>query len=295
MGRQDILLIVGIGRSGTTLVAEQLNQHFALGIGSETGILGMRGISAAARHGLSHDDLRQRSWHLQHEDGLEEVDLRGAKNRFDVLERVLDHRNPGQDLPLADKTPHHWPHIDEALDRWGDRLKVIFCFRDPRDTFRSHLAMPWSPLTEGGMIMLYRETTALAKKWLRKHPDQIRIHHHERFVEDPQGHLQAYGEWLGLQPKQGEVGATFADAEEDWKGDARRPPDPALLYKWKQRLFPYDHRLSWSLRKELDYHGYEQLPETPRLRQRFGMTVANVCDRGAYAMRRRMVFSDPWN
>lgn len=177
---EGVTLIVGMPRSGTTLVEQMLAAHPRVIAGGERAELGRIAMELENRAGpLTADEA-------------------GRLARVYRREPV-----PGGKV-FTDKMPLNVLHLPLAA-RLLPRARVVLCRRDPRDTALScyftdfmdpalAFACRWDWLAEA--LARYR---ALADRWLEAPGLETHTVSYEAMVTDPRSELGALLEFLGLQ------------------------------------------------------------------------------------------------
>jgi hypothetical protein len=148
------VFIVGMQRSGTTLLRAMLSAHRNITIAPETHFIN-RFVQGSRARELGSEEQFRTFWEgfcssdRFHDLGIEESPPRseilksgdfGYRNIFrTVLEEYA--RRTGKPR-WGEKTPHHVNHIDVLLD-WFPAARVIFIVRDPRAACASLLVVPW--------------------------------------------------------------------------------------------------------------------------------------------------------
>lgn len=166
-GAADHVFVVGVSRSGTTLVRNIMNRHSLIAIGPENHFLGHLLPREGVRHrlrrfgDLSDDDNLRRAveylydgmhgglrwrepsrlwtWLRRH---VEQQELLARLQPTDRSERavfaaVLRAYADRRQKPVAgEKTPAHLRHVDTLLE-WFPNARVVHMMRDPRAIFVS--------------------------------------------------------------------------------------------------------------------------------------------------------------
>jgi hypothetical protein len=169
-GEPEAIFIVGVSRSGTTLMRRILDKHSRVGIATENHYLGHLLPWEGARHyfrrlGDLRDDANVRalvelvySGELQRRSRLRELspywrwltsrvpraDLeayllasdRSEQGVFAALLRIYADRR--DKAVMGEKTPAHLAYVETLLD-WFPRGRVVHCLRDPRAIYVSEL------------------------------------------------------------------------------------------------------------------------------------------------------------
>lgn len=166
----EAIFIVGVSRSGTTLMRRVLDKHSRIGIATENHYLGHLLPWEGTRHyfgrlGDLHDDAAVHALvELIYSDGLQR---RSRLRELSPYWRWLTGRVPREDIEayllasdrterglfeaflriyadrrgkavMGEKTPAHLGYVEELLD-WFPDGRVIHCLRDPRAIYVSEL------------------------------------------------------------------------------------------------------------------------------------------------------------
>lgn len=185
MDRFVPVFIVGMPRSGTTLLAELLSRHPRVCNRGELGAL----ARLAQQPALSGSPTRPA--------------LQDAATTY-------TRRSRQDDAPEArwfiDKQPLNFRYVDLALAMFPD-AKVIHCQRRPRDTALSLWMQCFLEDVQGyaydfgDIALVMRDCERLMAHWTRLYPDSIRAVRYEELVANPAGVVAALAHWIGIQPR----------------------------------------------------------------------------------------------
>jgi len=247
------LFIVGMPRSGTTLVSALLDAHPDLAILPETHFYtrcrAERGETAAA------------VWdRLQQQPGFRDAAFT-AEEKEQIRSRVGPGGAPADLLRAVgtvyaqragasawgEKTPDHLAHLDRMRTEFPDGV-YLGIVRDARDVCLSLQGLPWNRDT----VMESAWTWRRYQKKLRDHRDQapgrVRIIRYEDLLTQPREVLGSVLKWLEAPASPDRIdrmlafhaeGSGPADTErEPWKQKTRRPIDPSNREKWRTRMSP---------------------------------------------------------
>ena len=171
------IFVVGVARSGTTLLAAMLSSHSRLSCGPETHFF----------HALDktplHELLHPKSWPEQAveflfsiHDEKQPVPENFGFNKAEIREYLAGH-NPSIQVMLesitraymvrqekvrwVEKTPHHLCFV-RLIRQYYPKSPIIRIIRDPRDVALSICAAPWAwaPRTFLGALALWRDCYA---------------------------------------------------------------------------------------------------------------------------------------
>lgn len=206
----DPFFVVGMPRSGTTLLSSFLSAHPRLTVSPET-------------HYLSHWLPRYR--HLDLADpalfayfwtrfiegsefagfGLDPEDVAGRIPRPATFEKVFSalltafahkQRKPR----WGEKTPAHFEHIHTLL-AWYPHARVIFLMRDPRAVVASLSRVPWATNDVLKHCGRWQRSANLALRWSEER--RVATVRFEDLVADPDATLARLYAYLGERPGPG--------------------------------------------------------------------------------------------
>jgi tetratricopeptide (TPR) repeat protein len=214
------VFIVGMPRSGTTLLAELLSRYPKVRNRGELPWL----ARLAARPALSGKPARP--------------DQQDAAAIYAVQSRQDD---AGDALWFIDKQPLNFRYVDLALALFPD-AKVIHCRRNRRDTALSLWMQCFLEDVQGyaydfdDIALVMRDCDRLMAHGCRRHPDSIRTVHYEELVAAPQSVVLDLARWIGLPPLQASAAslpqaASTISTASLWQ--ARQPVNTRSVGRWK--------------------------------------------------------------
>lgn len=296
------VVVLGVARSGTTLLREMLNHHSDLAIPSESYFL------IALWDRFLHGDLEKLLADLAYATQVREwgVDpdavrarLPGTADFPDVIRAVYEcfAESRGK-RRFGDKTPLYMLHL-ELLEHAFSRPVYVHIIRDVRDAALSYAAMPaghpWGWLYPAGVADFacrWRRQVERARKFGSSvGPDRYVELRYEDLVLEPERRLHEVCARIGL---------TFEDSMLEYYRDAdpctlvnhRRlaePPSPSGR-TWRQTMRAGDvERLEAVAGDLLDELGYERAFPRPSARARARMLLADAASSGKVATMRLMM------
>lgn len=212
------LFIVGLPRSGTTLLADRLARHPDVCQRGE-----LPWLPAVAEQVIDgKGEYRER---LQH-----------AATTY-AAQLLQDDSGARW---MIDKQPHNFMHVDLILALFPN-ARFLYCTRNARDNALSLWMQSFQAGTQdfaydftdiGAVIQGSRR---LMKHWLTRHPDAIRVVAYEHLVSNPAGLLRDVTDWLGLPPYDllcghADSGSILSTASL-WQ--ARQPINTRSLRRWE--------------------------------------------------------------
>lgn len=218
------VFIVGMQRSGTTLLRSILSTHSNIAIAPETHFINYF-IARYDRDELSTSQAFLEFWDSFHvHERFKELDLEASKVRDRILassdfsfrnvfETLLISYAEAQHKPrFGEKTPHHWKHIGLLLE-WFPESRILALCRDPRSICSSLLSVPWRDYGPSDLKRL--ESTALRRlRRIRKdaatwqnHADtltarlgsesRVKLVHYEALVQSPEQTIREVCAFIG--------------------------------------------------------------------------------------------------
>lgn len=186
----EVIFLVGLPRSGTTLVEQVLASHSQVEGASELPYLGM--VIAEESRRLAKP-LAQWAASATADDW--------ARLGRDYLARSARWR---ANRPVAtDKLPENWLFAGAAL-RMLPGARVIDCRRDPVETCWSCYKQLFGPgmvhftYSFEGLAAYWQHYDGLSRFWAEQHPSQYRMQSYETLVADAEGEIRALLRFCGL-------------------------------------------------------------------------------------------------
>jgi hypothetical protein len=279
------LLVLGVRRSGTTLLRVMLDRHSELAVPDESYFV----PQLADRHRGRVDvdrfvaDLRRlptlREWDVP----VEEVRarLRPGMAVGDAIAAVYEtyaaRRGKSR---FGDKTPMYMQHL-RLLERLFPEARFVHLIRDGRDAALSFLAMPegivtrtWAhPESAAGFACQWRaEVTAARRLGCRVGPERYLEVRYEELVVAPEQGLRRICDFAGLEFEQGMLeyaGGVDVSAKPHQRSLAK--PPTAGLRDWREQMAPEDVRafeaVAGDLLLELGYGAAQRPTPAGRLRR----------------------------
>jgi len=297
----DPLVLVGLPRSGSTLLTSLLNKNSELYLLND--LYYLQQVDAAnAWHRLTRDDAeslvstledvitRRSGVHggrtLANSAPLDPDALRAVQRylRADGLPREhwagllqaavrFAAQQAGKRL-WGYNTPQDCLHLDRLFEAFPD-VRVIFLMRDPRAVMRSYKAEPdhenpgqYHPLAQslawGAAASAYRQAA-------QAHPAQVLLIRYEDLVSDTAGVLARIGDFLGVRPPAADL--TCHGDNSAVAGGGEAAPSINDTEQWLSDLIVHDVRRSL---------GYRYRRTRPRLGDMPGVLATSARFTGVY-------------
>jgi LPS sulfotransferase NodH len=290
------VFIVGMPRSGTTLLSMMLTAHPDVAIAPETHF-----FSYYWRH--THRPPAERLRRFLEGGVLEEMGHpEDARHRIEqianasltpeaVLGAVLRTYAERQGTRVwGEKTPAHLEYAD-VIWRHFPEARLLALVRDPRDVTRSLQRVPWDHENVIHHARRWRTYAAHIARYEQERPDRFTAVRYEDLLRQPEDVLRRVCRFVGVSFETAMLAyheaddRTFNPAQEPWKRNALRPPDPSRIGQWRQALPPGD---VWLVERiagpAMQQHGY------PLARPRFTPRVAaQVAGRSVEYVARRVI------
>jgi hypothetical protein len=240
------LLIVGMPRSGTTLVAENIAGAGLASIGPETDFYARYywRIRSALHAGTRERVDLSREFRRD----LDEFGYRAGEglncwsSPSDFLFRHLEQSLP-KDVVVGEKTPKHAEWVLRALAE-DERVRVVFLVRDPRDVLRSLDRVPWTTSSSARRVARWVHYARLADRVHHRYRQRALVVRFEDWVNATERWLRQVGLLLGTERMaDGGVlleasGRTFRSSSEPWKSKALQPTDSRRAFAWRAEPGP---------------------------------------------------------
>ncbi len=265
------IFVVGMPRSGTTLLSALLDAHSRIAITPETHFYTRCG---GGRQGAAVADV----WEcLRQQPGVQDMDLTDEEvERLWARVRSADRPVPSDLLRAlgttyaertgadawGEKTPDHLAHVPTLL-RDFPRAAVLCIVRDPRDVWLSLRGMPWNEDSLPEAAWTWRRYAQKSTRWQETFPDRVREVRYEDLLDEPADILREVTAWLGVSFEERMLRFHERDegpadtAREPWKAKTHRPIDPSNKEKWRTQM-PEAERavMEWLAGPPLRAHGY---------------------------------------
>ena len=317
------VFIVGMPRSGTTLLRALLSAHSRIMITPETHLL--MWAKPAHRRNRRADERAFRELWSRYRDGFRFRDLGLDPDR--VERRVLADHDFGVDHLLrvlgteyaashgkarwGEKTPRHYLYLDALLD-WFPRSRVLLVLRDPRAVVASTLRTPWdSPKRDRFLAdrrlqtvfdrsMEWRQVASRYRRRWRADP-RVLLVSYEELVQGVEPVLKTICDHLGerfesgmltgrtprpVRPEHARFQGRFRNWRVEHQERASGPITEDRIHAWDRELEPREVLLIEHVcREEMRRHGYP-VPPPPPIARRAGLNAALLLRRARWKARR---------
>ena len=248
------VFVVGMPRSGTTLLSRLLGAHPALVVAPETHYFtrcwdGAPIANAAAAQRMLDRLLRQpgvQDMALTENETQrirERVRTAPSPTHADVLRALLDTYTARTGAPAwGEKTPDHLRVVPEMARQFPEAVFVAIT-RDPRDVCLSLRSMPWSRATLPEQAWTWRTYARRTQKYRQAYGERFHALRYEDLLAAPEATLRDVCAFLGTSFAPGMLGAPdrsptqpFDAEREPWKAKSARQIDPTNRGKWRTQM-----------------------------------------------------------
>ena len=283
-------VVLGVSRSGTTLLKAMLDAHSQLAIPSESYFLpqlwdrhGERPERDAFVEDLTRLE-RVREWSVEPEDVR--ARLPDQPTFAEAIQSIYALYAESRNKPrFGDKTPIYMQHLD-VLERAFPDARYVHIVRDGRDAASSLLAMTRKPRFNlsrprrvGDFAVAWRREVRAAQMFGRTHPyHEVR---YEDLVEQPESRLHDVCAFLGLEYEPAML-EYHRREDPSLYADHPRLAEPPVrdTRSWRRDMRPADVELFEAIAGDLLTElGYERAHPRPGRRARV------LAERAAYATR----------
>jgi len=272
------VFVVGMPRSGTTLLSSLLDAHPDLIIAPETHYFTRCWTGAPIEDTADAERMLDR---LLRQPGVQDMELTPEEQRRirkrvrdktvpthgDVLRVLLDIYAERSGAPTwGEKTPDHLRFVPEMVRQFPGAVFVAIT-RDPRDVCLSLRSMPWSRTTLPEQAWTWRTYASLTDRYRTDYQDRFYSLRYEDLVTDPEGCLRDVCAFLDmpfreamLQPQERE-GHPFDPDREPWKEKSKHQIDASNREKWRTQMPEAERVIVERIAgRWLSAYGYERPP-----------------------------------
>jgi hypothetical protein len=269
------IFIIGVARSGTTLLSLMLDSHSRIAIPYESHFFvafyqkyhGKVFESPDERRGLVEQILAEpavQAWDVTVRP--EEVDLAQCATLGSTIDQVFQTyaRKNNKDI-WGEKSPPYTQYV-YMIEKMFPNARYIHLIRDGRDVALSLMEKTWGPGDLVSSLEYWARQISCARRMLYMLPDhkymEVRF---EELVANPEVELRRVTQFLGIEFEPAMLDA-YRQRAASKVGDLINSIHPHLnekpstdqAYKWKKKLGPADQALAYEIAgTELEELGYE--------------------------------------
>ena len=281
------IFVVGVARSGTTLLSAMLSAHSRLDCGPESRFFArlrhLRGpqqqrlLAPESWPGPAVDfvaSLSNQGHPVMELFGLSRADVHGYLGERPpsvaaMLESltVLHARRAGK-ARWIEKTPRHLLMTDTLWRHWPE-ARVVRIVRDPRDVALSLAGLPFAKESVVGNLVRADQDDRASRQRIETDPRAMTLRY-EDLVTEPERELRRICAFVGeawepaMLDTRGTAGSVAAD-HEWWKGSVAGPLTTASVERWRREMSADVQRFAGlHLASFIREHGYEGAQEPER-------------------------------
>ena len=244
-----MIFIIGVGRSGTSLLQSILNSHSEISFLPETQFL--RNYVFKKNILINESNYRQIIKQLENDSRFSrlniypELVIEKSENMIDVYKSItnLFLKNKNKKI-VGDKDPKIIENI-KSLNYFFPNSKIIHIIRDPRDVVLSRTKARWSKKYPYFIhsIIYYLQMT-LGRKMLYKYYSKSNYYElkYEDLIRESDYELKKICNFLGVEYEknilnyQDSSSELVSKDEFDWKKETFNPVDSKNFNKWKKEF-----------------------------------------------------------
>jgi len=249
------IFIVGVGRSGTTLIQSMLNAHKDIAFTPETHFLRNYIGNISVNKKLVKNDVNYIINKINNDENLKRTDMnlneiinlivkKGEFNLVEFYKKLLKNYAKARNKSMiGDKDPKNIEYLHD-IKRIFPNAYIVHIIRDPRDVVVSRMKAEWSRdrnfLTH---VIAYREQL---HKGIRDGKKLFGNHYFELFYEDlieyPEKTLKKVCKYLNISYDSGmlhfneKADKIIKGKERQWKENCFKPVISNNKNKWKNKL-----------------------------------------------------------
>jgi hypothetical protein len=284
------IFVVGVQRSGTTLLAAMLAAHSRLSCGPETHFF-RRLAGRDARELCDRSTWPGRAaefvWSIDHtgvEPGTRKTLLEKYRLSRDQIPAFLDARPASISSVLAsvtepymlargkvrwvEKTPDHLSHV-VSIRRYFPDAPVVRIVRDPRDVALSLMRVPWGVRSVIEGVRYWERLDGESREFFESDRTSFTLRF-EDLVTRPAEQLRTLCDFLGEPFETGmldtsSTGVDLNSRKAPWKDKVRQAADRGRVAVWRAELTDRENRVAEALVGDrLDAFGYPRVAEFHR-------------------------------
>ena len=263
------IFLVGVPRSGTTLLAAFLDAHSRLGCGAETDYFHF--LAQTDQTSLFAEDIWPNSGMKFLFEVFPSRETRPLPDcyeltRSEIRSFLLKH-HPSPDIMLravveqsalragkhrwVEKTPRHLLHL-KAISSCFPDAKIVRIIRDPRDVALSTLeTWSWPPRTLEGAVLMWKYFDDHSRRFFAQQRNVYTLKY-EDLVINPESELRKLCAFLGEQfesqmLKRDNPRSNVNILKEPWKEKAAESLDQSRVEVWKRKLDSSQRQIVFSL------------------------------------------------
>jgi hypothetical protein len=252
------IFVVGMPRSGTTLISAMLTAHPNIAISPETHFLS-EWLKGSRRLDVSREKDFDKFWgrfsnssffrnlQLDAETTKDYIRSSGNHDYRDIFSTMLRlYAQKKGKKRWGEKTPTHYAHIKQLLE-WFPESRIVYMVRDPRAVVASRLSMSkkyplswWSSRAVDDIAIQWQYSIDILDRWINdKH---IHFILYEKLIKETPEELKRLCNFIGEEysPSMMSYDEVADDlvGKEPWKETVIKPITVESIDKWQSQLLP---------------------------------------------------------
>jgi Sulfotransferase family len=249
----DQCFVVGVGRSGTTLVSAFMGAHSKLQAQPETGILRryiFSKVDTSVKDALKDERVARN-------EQLVDI-LRQSNSIEDAYSQMMSADLEGISFQV-DKDPRLIEYIVPTAEMFPE-AKFVHVLRDPRDVLASKLKADWSRgRTLFSYLLVSRIQLMIARQAEIAMPHRVHLLRYEYLIRNPKDQCKSLCRFLGIDFEDAMLDHSRSsnvlvhESEMQWKGNIKLPLMRNNAGKWKSELTDLQRRSAINVVKDIGY------------------------------------------
>jgi hypothetical protein len=252
------IFVVGMPRSGTTLLSSMLDAHPDIAITPETHF-----------YTHCHSSRENKNGHivawtcLQQQPGFQDIAFDREERRCIRMRAQSENGATPSALLRAvgrtyadryeaeawgEKTPDHLVHVPDIMGDFPDAV-ILTIVRDPRDVCLSLQGLPWNRDSLPESAWKWRRYAWLTERFRVEYPNRFKEIRYEDLLDAPKETMENVLSWINASFDRSVL--SFHENEErrinidrePWKENTYRPVDPENKGKWQEQMGPAEQWL----------------------------------------------------
>lgn len=268
------IFIVGVPRSGTTLLRMILNAHSKIGIATETHFLRIFWSARSKYNDLLTEDGMSAFWedlsgskyfddlNFNDTEEIRQKIFEGNRNFKDIFKTLMkEYACQRGKIRWGEKTPGHLMYSNVLLDFFPD-CRIIHVIRDPRDVCLSFKKIPWGSNYAFSNARLWNRFIDFSRQqWLYSKFSYIEIRY-EDLVSRPKESIEVLCRFIGVAPEDQmlsfhQYSDDYLEKNEPWKNGCFNPLTEKNIGKWELELTSWEiEQINLKCEKNMVEKGY---------------------------------------
>jgi hypothetical protein len=291
------IFVVGMPRSGTTLISAMLTAHRNIAISPETHFLSewmrryhrldvRREKDFNKFWGRFSNSSFFRNLYLDAETTRNMILSSGDHDYKDIFSAILKlYAEKKGKRRWGEKTPTHYAHIQQLLE-WYPESRIVYMVRDPRAVIASRLDMSekyplswWYPRTVDDIAVQWQDSIDILDHWAND--NRVYPVLYEKLVQDTLSELRRVCDFIGEEyfSSMMDYIAVSKDlvGNEPWKEAVFKPIKGDSIDKWRLTLSTDEiSTIEYLNRKGMNQHLYQRVGKPHGLFKKFRLNISNT-------------------